>query len=433
MMVSVRPKIFGVKPLFRLPAAVLLGGWLILAMLLDATLLPAQEVVRTAAGKLEIQSFRNPEAFIQVGPFQEVLTGTADVQYTDNVDLSNTDRISDLSIHEGFGLDTIWVISHLNQINLNFAGELIENIYGNGKSQINIAISPDSKVQFQFAISNFRVRLYDEFSYVQNPTQDPTAINTANLNSLTNTIGAAVDADLERAVLTLSADYTYNDQSGQNAAGASVPTTTGTRSTFRVGSDLTFNLLPTVTYGINTSVSRTTASALANVNSFSVGPFVKGTLGKNLDFNLSAGINVVDTTPSIPLGYYFNAVVRDQIDRHLQLIASASHDLLFTTGTGLTEQTDLSLATQLNLTRVITLTGTSFVDFGDVKTTVTAPGSAPVAQGAYTQLGLEASLAWNPRKRWTTKLSYDFVRREASPASTTYIENTIEVSVHYLF
>ena len=77
-----------------------------------------------------------------------------------------------------------------------------------------------------------RVRLYDPFSYIQNPTTDPTATNTANLNSLTNTIGAVVDTDLNIAILSLSADYTYNNQSGTNVQGQTNPTTTGTRETF---------------------------------------------------------------------------------------------------------------------------------------------------------------------------------------------------------
>ena len=165
-----------------------------------------------------IESFRrSPEAFFYLGPFQEELIGSAGVQYTDNVNLAATNKISDLSFTQALNLNTTWVISHLNQLQFNFGGQLIENFYGNGRNQVNFAIAPDSMIEFKFAISDLQVRLYDQFSYVQNPTSDPTRTNTANLNSLTNTIGAVVDTDLNIAVLSFSADYTYNNQSGTNA------------------------------------------------------------------------------------------------------------------------------------------------------------------------------------------------------------------------
>ena len=57
------------------------------------------------------------------------------------------------------------------------------------------------------------------------------------------------------------------------------------------------------------------------------------------------------------------------INRHWQLLFSGSHDLIFTTGTNLTEENLFRLGTQLDLTRFITFSLSPFVNFGDVKTT----------------------------------------------------------------
>src|SRR6478672_1514119 len=54
--------------------------------------LGAQQRVRTAAGQLEIQSFRNPQAFFRLGPFEEVLIASAGVGYTDNSNLTPTNK-----------------------------------------------------------------------------------------------------------------------------------------------------------------------------------------------------------------------------------------------------------------------------------------------------------------------------------------------------
>src|SRR5271165_2626128 len=399
--------------------------------------LRAQEPVRTAPQQLPIESFkRAPEAFFYLGPFQEILTGTTGVQYTDNSSLTATNKISDLSFSLGLNANTTWVISHLNQLTFNFGGQVIENFYGNGRSQVTFAIAPNSMLEFKFTVSDLQVHLYDSFSYVQNPATNPAATNTANLNSLTNTIGAVVDKDLNVAVLSLSADYTYNDQSGTNVQGQTNPTTTGTRESFRFGPSLTFRWSPNILYGLDSSLTRSTSAGAANVNSLNVGPFINGKLSRDFEFDLAAGATLVDTKPSIPTDYYFFAAIRYQINRHWQLLFSGSHELIFTTGTDLTEQNLLKVETQLSLTRFITFTASPFVNFGDVKTTT--PGTVNMAvngntTGPYTLFGIEAKLAWKPRKRWSTAITYDFTRRESDKTANTYIANTIAFSISYAF
>src|SRR5271165_3456484 len=400
--------------------------------------LRAQEPVRTAPQQLPIESFkRAPEAFFYLGPFQEILTGTTGVQYTDNSNLTPTNKISDLSFSLGFNANTTWVISHLNQLQFNFGGQVIENLYGNGRNQVNFAIAPNSMLEFKFAVSDLLVRLYDNFSYVQNPTTNPTATNTANLNSLTNTIGAEVEEDLNIALLSLSADYTYNDQSGTNAQGETNAGTTGTRNSFRISPKLTFRLSPTTLYGLESSVTRSTGSNAANVNSFGVGPFINGKLSREFEFDLAAGANLVDTKPAIPADYYVRAALRYQINPYWQLLFSASHDLVFTTGTDLTEENVFNVGTQLGITRFITLTVSPFVNFGNVETTTTGTVNS-VSTGPYTQFGVGASLAWKPRRRWSTALTYDFTRRESGATSVAgtsdnYIQNTVALSISYSF
>src|SRR5271165_4600081 len=412
-------------------------SWAILCLVL-ITSLPAQERVRTSAAPLPIQSFRqSPEAFLYLGPFQEVLTGSAGVQYTDNVDLAATNKISDLSFSLGLNLATTWVISYLNQLQFSFGGQITENLYGNGRSQVTFAIDPTSLIEFKFAVADFlQLRLYDQFSYTQNPATDPTATNTANLNSFTNTIGA----DLNLAVLSFSADYSYNSQSGTNVQGQANPTTTGTRESFRFGPSLTFRLSPTILYGINAEATRSTSAGAANVNSLNVGPFINGKLSREFEFDLAAGGSFVDTKPAIPSSYYFDLAIRYQITRHSQLLFSASHDLVFTTGTSLTEENLFKLGTQIGITRSIDFTVSPFVNFGDVKTTTVGTVNPGPSEGNYTQYGIEAGLSWKLRKRWSAGLSYDYVRRVSGAGSGTgtsssnnYIQNTLTFSINYAF
>ena len=72
-----------------------------------------------------------------------MITGTVSTQYTDNVNLTPTDKISNLSFSLGMDLDTTWAISHLNQLTFRFGGELTENFYGNGRNQLTFSIASE--------------------------------------------------------------------------------------------------------------------------------------------------------------------------------------------------------------------------------------------------------------------------------------------------
>ena len=417
-------------------------SWAVLCLIL-LTSLQAQEPVRSGNVLLPIQSFRrSPDAFFYLGPFQEVVTTSVGFQYTDNVNLTQTDRISDLSFSAGLGLDTTWVISHLNQLQFTFGGTATEHFYGNGRDKLTLAVDPTSQIEFKFAVSDLQVRLYDQFSYTQDPTTDPTATNTSNLNSLTNTIGATVNADLNIAEISMSAGYSYNTQSGQNAQGQDNESTTGTRNTFRAGPTVTFRLSPTIVYGINSDVTRSTSSDAANVSSVNFGPFINGKLSKEFEFDVSGGINLIDTKPHIPAAYYYAFAIRYQINRHWQLLLSGAHDLIFTTGTNLTEENLFKLGTQMQVTRAITLSVAPFINFGEVKTTTlgTVNGISAPSVGDYTLYGLGATLGWKLRNRWTTAVSYNYVRRTSgatfgtgNSGSNNYIQNSFAFSINYLF
>jgi hypothetical protein len=166
-----------------------------------------------------------------------------------------------------------------------------------------------------------------------------------------------------------------------------------------------------------------------------VGPLINGKLSREFEFNLEAGANLIDTKPAIPPGYYVLAALRYQINRHWQLLFSARSDLVFTTGTDLTEENVFSLGTRLDLTRYISFTASPYINLGDVKTVV--PGTT-VSTGPFKLFGVEAGLAWRPRRRWTTTLTYDFNRRESSATavpgtSNNYTQNMISFSIRYSF
>jgi hypothetical protein len=315
-------------------------------------------------------------------------------------------------------------------LQFNLAGRLYEDFYGNGRTLLDFAI-PGALLQFQFPIADVGVRLYDQFSYVQNPTVNPTATNTSNLNSLTNIIGAEAATDWHLIVFSLAGDYTYNNQGGSTAQGATNPTTTGTSNSYRITPSVGFHLNPDVLYGVNANLTRTQGSGGGNttgsstVSSLNVGPFFRGRLSRLTDVDLAAGASLFDTQPSIAPTYYYRVALRHQFNRNLQVIFTSSHDLFLSTGTDLSELTIFQLGAQVNLTRFITFTTSPFYNFGDEKTGPT--------QGNFKSYGVELGLSWQPHRRWQTSIAYNFIRRIGVNAADSYIQNTVTFGVSYRF
>ncbi len=423
--------------LFRLPYTHLVS---VVLGLVPITASQAQERIRTAARELEIQEFRKPETFVRLGPFQEELTGFTGIDFTDNSNIVNTGKISRVTFFEGFNLNTIWALSHINQLEFNFGGRLREDFYGNGTSNVNFSIAPDSRLQFKFAIDDVQVRLYDNFSYTQDPTTNPVATNTTYLNSFNNIIGGEVKKDLNQAIFTLSGDYSYNNESGTNAQGQTSGSSSGTRNTFRVGSSLGFRWTPTVLYGIETSLSRTNGSSAgvtgvsSNVNSINLGPFIRGAITRLTDVDFGVGATLLDAKPSVPPTCYVLAAVRHQFNRNFQLILSGSHELIFTTGADITEEYTLQAAAQLDLTRFITFTANPNLIVGDSRI---PPNQVNFQNGTiggnFKEYAIGASLLWKPRRHLSATVSYDFRRRDAEVANGSYSQNRILFQINYVF
>jgi hypothetical protein len=205
-------------------------------------------------------------------------------------------------------------------------------------------------------------------------------------------------------------------------------------------------LSPDILYGISGVGTRSTSSDAPGVNSLNLGAFTKGKLSKAFEFDLSAGITLVDTKPHIAPTFYFSAAFRYQVDPHLQLLLSADRDLIFTTGTDLTQENIFKIGAQWGITRAITFSLSPFINFGDVETTTNTVGintvglSTSAQQGNYSQYGIEAGLVWKLRKRWSTGLTYDYVRRLSEttsagiqPGGNNYVQNSIAFSISYAF
>jgi hypothetical protein len=387
------------------------------------------------------------QTFVRAGPF----SGTAELGvgylYTDNANTTSTNTTSTKTttagkvalneIFEDLDVDLAWPLSPFNRIDLRLGGELQQNFYSNGTNALNLAIHPGSQIQLEARVGEFLLTAFERFTIIQDPVSDPSVAGQTNLNRLSNTIGAGIDLPLYRADFGLTFSYTYSDQFGGTASSGTA--TTGgeggvLRNSFHLGSKMSFQLSPTLSYGLEADASYNSGEGPFDFYVFSLGPFIRGNITRLLEVDAGIGPLLSAGPAGEPPQYYGFLAVRYQLSRVLHLLAGVNHDTEFSSGLGVTQNTNVRLTVQASLTRQLTVTIGPYVNFGTVIT-----GSFP---GSYTQIGVTTDAAYRFTKRLSADLSYRFAKRNGSGTTGTmgttgsggnYTQNLVSIGLNYHF
>jgi hypothetical protein len=391
-----------------------------------------QQSIRTPDVPPFTEFVPNPEegTFVRVGPFSGTATLGLGYLYTDNANTTGTTGTGKLSLNEifeGLDVDLAWPMSPFNRIDLRLGGELQENFYSNGTNALNLAISPDSQIQLEAKVGEFLLRAFERFTIVQDPVSDPTVANQTNLNRLSNTIGAGVDLPVYHADFGLSFAYTYSDQLGGTAIGGAEGGVL--RNSFHLGSKISFQYSPTLTYGLEANATYNAGDGPFDFYAFSLGPFIRGNITRLLEVDAGIGPLLTAGPAGEPPQYYGFLAVRYHPSRLLQILAGIDHDTEFSSGLGVTQNTNVRLTVQASLTRRWTFTVGPYVNFGSVIT-----GEFP---GSYTQVGVETGLDYVFTKRITGNLTYRYAKRNGGQSvggtGASYTQNLVSVSLSYRF
>jgi hypothetical protein len=382
------------------------------------------------------------QTFVRAGPFSGTAGLGVGYLYTDNANTGSantttTGKVALNEIFEDLDVDLDWPLSPFNRIDLQLGGQLQENFYSNGTNALNLAIHPGSQIQLEARVGEFLLTAFERFTIIQDPVSDPSVAGQTNLNRLNNTIGAGVDLPLYRADFGLTFSYTYSDQFGGTAVSGTA--TSGgeggvLRNSFHLGSKMSFQLSPTLSYGLEADATYNAGDGPHDFYVFSIGPFIRGHVTPLLEVDAGIGPLLSAGPAGEPPQYYGLLAVRYQLSRVLQLLAGVDHDTEFSSGLGVTQNTNVRLTVQASLTRQLTVTVGPYVNFG---TEIT--GLFP---GSYTQIGVTMDAEYRFTKRLTADLSYRFATRNGEGTTGTtgaggtggsYTQNLVSIGLNYHF
>jgi hypothetical protein len=146
------------------------------------------------------QGLENANYNFKAGPVKFLFDADLSVELNDNVNVAEQDRQEDLILRPQLNLRSFWPITEVNSVNLTVGLGYAK--YFNNPQYDRFVVRPDSELSFDIYVRNFRINLFDRFSYTQDPLSQGSVSGIAEYGGLSNTGGLTVDWDLNKLMVS---------------------------------------------------------------------------------------------------------------------------------------------------------------------------------------------------------------------------------------
>jgi hypothetical protein len=230
-------------------------------------------------------SLQDEDYNFRLGNVDFIVAAGLGVEFNDNINLAEHDRLSDIIFRPSLDIEGVWRISDTNR--LRFGVGLSYALYTD-HSEYNsdsVLISPNSAIAWTFKSGAFTITLRERLSYQEDPFDLPLASNVANFNRWENEAGIQVDWDAneftrvtfgyDRYDLWAKDDYFKSQDRGTD--------TVYVRPSYQIS--------PYVTVGLNMSVSWVDFSENIQADAlvYMIGPYVLWKVSDLMDVYAEVG------------------------------------------------------------------------------------------------------------------------------------------------
>jgi hypothetical protein len=406
---------------------------LVVSILLGSENANAQESIRPSlAGSLSAEARRpvidTGQYNIQLGPALLRMSTLLDLEYNDNIALSETNRKSDLIVEPLLNTNVLWQVTEYNAIRLNLGVGYIKYLNNPRFDSSSVSITPDSQLAFDIYVGDFRFTIFDQLSIQQNPVTEINLSNVARFERLQNAAGLSVTWDLNKVILfaaythyifySFDSQFDYLNQTEEqiflsSSLKLSDVLTVGLRGTFGI-----------VNYSENFQNDST---------DYSAGAFVETQLTRYLTLSAEVGyqdghfdgggFDVDNSQLNIPY-------VRVQLDHRLNrywtehLVAGYGAQLGFTTN--YTELAYVHYGANWRMNLRTTLNFDLFYE-----NAADSPGTVQVEH--VNRVGGAISCTYALGRKVTLNLGYQIIDRNSDLAGHSYYQNCVILGLGYAF
>lgn len=232
---------------------------------------------------------------VKAGPVKMLFNVAMQGEYNSNINVSDTNPISDFILSPRVGMGVYWPITKLNR--MNFITQIGYDYYLRNPNYggQTILISPGTEFMFSVFVSDVRITIFERPSITNNPVDNPSISDAVNYTIFNNTAGINATWDLNDVLLGLGysnfIQYAINDEF--NYMNRMSNQVYGNASAL-VMPNLRLGLEASATYTDYTSGSSPGINALNNNWNYTVGGFAMGNISRYLDYSVGVGWQLVD-------------------------------------------------------------------------------------------------------------------------------------------
>lgn len=154
-----------------------------------------------AAAEARTLQMQNQNYTFKNGDFMMLLTPSLNLGWNDNVNLSKTNAEDDFIVSPTMGITASYPLTQRNLLQLNLT--VGYNDYISHSDLSTLYLQSGSELSFDIYIKDFWINLHDQFSYVQDSSQNANVANTGVYGTFQNTAGLSGTWDLNDVTLAL--------------------------------------------------------------------------------------------------------------------------------------------------------------------------------------------------------------------------------------
>ncbi|MEO8440378.1 MAG: outer membrane beta-barrel protein [Spartobacteria bacterium] len=405
---------------------------LLFTFLSPTPLVLAQDAVRPslageAAAEARRQSIDQIPYNLLLGPVRFRFSITTGIEYNDNINLSETNKQSDVIIRPQFNIDAIWPVTQLNTLRLDLGLGYSFYLEHPNSNTNGVLISPGSQLSFDIFVMDWRFNIHDRFSLQQDPVAQIQLSNVVDYGRFENTAGISALWDLNKAVLTFAYDhYTY--------VSTSETFSYLDRNAEILGFSAYFALTSTTGAGIETAAvySYYSQDFLNNSVNYSIGPFVETQISNYLKLRAAVGYQLIDfdqgggvDDSSDSSSYYANILLSHRINAAITQTISAGHESQLGVNSNFVELNYVRHTATWNIINGVLLSTEVFYEDGD--------DSGGLNAEHIQRYGGAATLGYQLTPHITLGLRYQYIQKQSNQPNRDYKQNSVSLDGTYSF
>jgi hypothetical protein len=406
-----------------------------LACLAGATVC-AQESIRPsgisslAADAREDHVSKTRGDFMKFGPVNVDASVQLELEYNDNVGLSENNRESDFIFRPRLNVDAEWRASQLNTIRLGLGLSYAKYFRNSHLDTQSLLLDPGTQLGFDiFVGEHLRLNIHDRIQIVQNPIDEATLSNVQRFARLQNSAGVTAfirypDHDFVLGYdhfnyNTLSSNFDYLDRTEEQFF-------------------MSARRRVTDAFGVGIEGSTALVKYSEHVNndatSWSAGAFTDATLSEYSKLRLSAGYQSMSFEANGSSGdrsdfggWYANISVAQRLTQYWSHSVTAGREARLGLTVNYADYVFARYAAIWRMNAVLTWTFDAFVE--DAKES----GGAAVSAEHASRWGVGAALAWKLGARTMLGLRYQYVDKDSDLALRSYYQDSVLLSLNHQF